>query len=222
MNLMAFFNQDYHQVAQLHVDSGWVPPTTKVHEFAASIRSVCEPIFEKPLSEISFGQVLIQLFATARRFNVEVQPQLVLLQKTLLNIEGLGRQLYPDLDLWTTAKPYLERWMRERFGPKAAWKEFKRQLPGWVEKAPQIPNLMHGALTRLNHLDENQLRMQEQLEVLNAALEAQRLQKRHQTLGIMTTITGGLLWWQSYALALPEIAGLSIGAAGLIWLVLKS
>tara|TARA_B100000029_G_scaffold24310_1_gene23971 strand:- start:10775 stop:12427 length:1653 start_codon:yes stop_codon:yes gene_type:complete len=222
MNLMAFFNQDYHQVAQLHVDSGWVPPTTKVHEFAASIRSVCEPIFEKPLSEISFGQVLIQLFATARRFNMEVQPQLVLLQKTLLNIEGLGRQLYPDLDLWTTAKPYLERWMRERFGPKAAWKELKRQLPGWVEKAPQIPNLMHGALTRLNHLDENQQKMQEQLEVLNAALEAQRLQKRHQTLGIMITVTGGLLWWQSYALALPEIAGLSIGAAGLIWLVLKS
>src|SRR5690554_6975157 len=102
MNMMAFFNQDYYQVAQLHVDSGWVPPTTKVHEFAAAIRSVLEPIFEKPLAEISFGHVLIQLFTTARRFDMEVQPQLVLLQKTLLNIEGLGRQLYPELDLWTT------------------------------------------------------------------------------------------------------------------------
>ena len=221
MNLMAFFNQDYHQVAQLHVDSGWVPPTTKVHEFAATIRSVCEPIFEKPLAEISFGQVLIQLFATARRFNMEVQPQLVLLQKTLLNIEGLGRQLYPELDLWATAKPYLERWMRERFGPKAAFKEFKRQLPSWIEKAPQIPNLMHGALTRLNHMDENQLAMQQQIMQLNAALEAQRQQKRHQTLGLLATGGGVLLWWQSYALAIPEVAGLGLSAFGILWLIVK-
>tara|TARA_B110000211_G_scaffold96257_1_gene112272 strand:- start:2180 stop:3835 length:1656 start_codon:yes stop_codon:yes gene_type:complete len=221
MNLMAFFNQDYHQVAQLHVDSGWVPPTTKVHEFAATIRSVCEPIFEKPLAEISFGQVLIQLFATARRFNMEVQPQLVLLQKTLLNIEGLGRQLYPELDLWATAKPYLERWMRERFGPKAAFKEFKRQLPSWIEKAPQIPNLMHGALTRLNHMDENQLAMQQQIMQLNAALEAQRQQKRHQTLGLLATGGGVLLWWQAYALAIPEVAGLALSAFGILWLIVK-
>ena len=221
MNLLAFFNQDYHQVAQLHIDSGWVPATTKVHEFSAAIRSVCEPIFEKPLAEISFGQVLIQLFATARRFNMEVQPQLVLLQKTLLNIEGLGRQLYPDLDLWTTAKPYLERWMRERFGPKAALREFKRQLPGWIEKAPQMPGLMHGALSRLNHLDETQADMQAQLTALTVALEAQRRQTKHQVLGVMATLTGGLLWWQAYALGLPELLGLGVGAAGLIWLVIK-
>ena len=221
MNLLAFFNQDYHQVAQLHVDSGWVPPSTKVHEFAASIRSVCEPIFEKPLSEISFGQVLIQLFATARRFNMEVQPQLVLLQKTLLNIEGLGRQLYPELDLWTTAKPYLEKWMRERFGPKAALREFKRQLPSWVEKAPQIPGLMHGALTRLNHLDENQTLIQEQLTALNTALAEQRAQKRHQTLGVVTMVSGAALWWQSFALGIPEFAGLGVAATGLLWLLVK-
>ncbi len=222
MNLLAFFNQDYHQVAQLHVDSGWVPPSTKVHEFAAAIRSVCEPIFEKPLAEISFGQVLIQLFSTARRFNMEVQPQLVLLQKTLLNIEGLGRQLYPELDLWSTAKPYLERWMRDRFGPKAAWKEFKRQLPSWVEKAPQIPSLVHGALSRLNHLDENQLLMQQQMRELGLALTQQRQQKRHQTLGTLTLASGLFAWWQAYALAIPELAGLGITGIGIVWLLLKA
>ncbi|KZZ44298.1 MAG: ubiquinone biosynthesis regulatory protein kinase UbiB [Saccharospirillaceae bacterium] len=222
MNLLAFFNQDYHQVAQLHIDSGWVPPTTKVHEFAAAIRSVCEPIFDKPLAEISFGQVLIQLFSTARRFNMEVQPQLVLLQKTLLNIEGLGRQLYPQLDLWTTAKPYLERWMRDRFGPKAAFKELKRQLPGWIEKAPQIPGLVHGALSRLNHMDENQQALQSELTQLRLELEKQSQKKRHHILGGLTTGLGLFLWWQTYVLGLPEIAGLSVAGAGLLWLLIKS
>ncbi|WP_420588659.1 ubiquinone biosynthesis regulatory protein kinase UbiB [Bacterioplanoides sp.] len=222
MNLLAFFNQDYHQVAQLHIDSGWVPPTTKVHEFAASIRSVCEPIFDKPLAEISFGQVLIQLFSTARRFNMEVQPQLVLLQKTLLNIEGLGRQLYPQLDLWTTAKPYLERWMRDRFGPKAAFTELKRQLPGWIEKAPQIPGLVHGALSRLNHMDENQQALQSELTQLRLELEKQSQKKRHHILGSLTTGLGLFLWWQAFVLGLPEIAGLSLAGVGLLWLLIKS
>jgi len=120
-NLFAFFKRDYRRVAQLHIDSGWVPAETKLNEFEAAIRTVCEPIFEKPLKDISFGQVLMRLFQTSRRFNMEVQPQLVLLQKTLLNIEGLGRQLYPDLDLWNTAQPFLERWMRERVSPKTCW-----------------------------------------------------------------------------------------------------
>lgn len=222
MNLLAFFNQDYHQVAQLHIDSGWVPPTTKVHEFAASIRSVCEPIFDKPLAEISFGQVLIQLFSTARRFNMEVQPQLVLLQKTLLNIEGLGRQLYPQLDLWTTAKPYLERWMRDRFGPKAAFTELKRQLPGWIEKAPQIPGLVHGALSRLNHMDENQQALQAELTQLRLELEKQSQKKRHHILGSLTTGLGLFLWWQAFVLGLPEVAGLSLAGVGLLWLLIKS
>ena len=222
MNLLAFFNQDYHQVAQLHVDSGWVPPSTKVHEFAAAIRSVCEPIFDKPLAEISFGQVLIQLFTTARRFNMEVQPQLVLLQKTLLNIEGLGRQLYPQLDLWTTAKPYLERWMRDRFGPKAAYKELKRQLPGWIEKAPQIPGLVHGALSRLNHMDENQQALQLEILQLRETLQQQKNQKRHQTLGTLTTVAGIFTWWQAFTLGVPELAGLSVTGIGVLWLLLKA
>lgn len=222
MNLLAFFNQDYHQVAQLHIDSGWVPPSTKVHEFAAAIRSVCEPIFDKPLAEISFGQVLIQLFSTARRFNMEVQPQLVLLQKTLLNIEGLGRQLYPQLDLWTTAKPYLERWMRDRFGPKAAFKELKRQLPGWIEKAPQIPGLVHGALSRLNHMDENQQALQQELTQLRLELETQNQKKRHRTLGGLTAGLGLFLWWQAFVLGLPEMAGLSLTGLGIFWLLLKA
>ncbi len=222
MNLLAFFNQDYYQVAQLHVDSGWVPATTKVHELAAAIRSVCEPIFEKPLAEISFGQVLIQLFSTARRFDMEVQPQLVLLQKTLLNIEGLGRQLYPQLDLWSTAKPFLERWMRERFGPKAAFAELKRQLPTWIEKAPKMPGLVHGALTRLNHMDENQAQLQREIMALRKALEEQNRQKRHLTLGSLVSLSGLALWWQAIALGIPEVLGVGIGAFGLLWILLKA
>jgi len=148
-NLMAFFKRDYRQVAQLHIDSGWVPAETRVNEFEAAIRSVCEPIFERPLKDISFGQLLLRLFQTARRFNMEVQPQLVLLQKTLLNIEGLGRQLYPDLDLWTTGQPYLERWMRERAMPA-------HQLRHWQQQLEQVPALLHSARHALNNLPERQ------------------------------------------------------------------
>ena len=138
-NLLAFFNRDYHRVATLHVESGWVPATTRVEEFESAIRTVCEPIFEKPLSEISFGHFLLNLFQTARRFDMEVQPQLVLLQKTLLNIEGLGRQLYPQLDLWTTAKPFLENWMDEQVGRKALIRKFKKNLPLMAEQLPDLP-----------------------------------------------------------------------------------
>ena len=145
-NFLAFFNRDYRRVAQLHVDSGWVARDIRVDEFEAAIRTVCEPIFDKPLSEISFGQVLLRLFQTARRFNMEVQPQLVLLQKTLLNIEGLGRQLYPDLDLWSTAKPFLERWMRDQIGPRAFYRHLKENMPLWAERLPQLPNKMYELL----------------------------------------------------------------------------
>ncbi len=138
-NLLAFFNRDYKRVAELHVQSGWVPKTTRVEEFEAAIRTVCEPIFEKPLSEISFGHFLLRLFQTARRFDMEVQPQLVLLQKTLLNIEGLGRMLYPQLDLWTTAKPFLERWMSEQIGHRALLRKMKENLPLIVEHLPDLP-----------------------------------------------------------------------------------
>lgn len=142
-NFLAFFNSDYRKVAELHVQSGWVPADTRVDEFEAAIRSVCEPIFAKPLNEISFGQVLLRLFQTARRFNMEVQPQLVLLQKTLLNIEGLGRQLYPELDLWKTAKPILEQWMHEKMGWQAALDSLKEEMPNWAQTLPKLPSIIH-------------------------------------------------------------------------------
>lgn len=153
-NFLAFFNRDYHKVAELHVTSGWVPADTNVEEFEFAIRTVCEPIFQKPLAEISFGHVLLNLFNTARRFNMEVQPQLVLLQKTLLYIEGLGRQLYPQLDLWQTAKPFLESWMSDQIGPKAIWKEFKENAPFWGEKLPEMPNLVFDSLTAVKSFAE--------------------------------------------------------------------
>ncbi|WP_109512111.1 ubiquinone biosynthesis regulatory protein kinase UbiB [Pseudomonas ovata] len=150
-NLFAFFKRDYRRVAQLHIDSGWVPAETKLNEFEAAIRTVCEPIFEKPLKDISFGQVLMRLFQTARRFNMEVQPQLVLLQKTLLNIEGLGRQLYPDLDLWSTAQPFLERWMRERVSPKTLLGNLQSQ----VEQLPHIAGMTRDLLERMSRPHAN-------------------------------------------------------------------
>jgi ubiquinone biosynthesis protein len=142
-NFLAFFNHDYRRVAELHIQSGWVPANTRLDEFEAAIRSVCEPIFARPLKDISFGQLLLRLFQTARRFNMEVQPQLVLLQKTLLNIEGLGRELYPDLDLWQSAKPILEHWMKEKLGWKAALKTLQQEAPHWAETLPQMPRLLH-------------------------------------------------------------------------------
>ena len=145
-NFLAFFNRDYHRVAELHVASGWVPSDTRIDDFEAAIRSVCEPIFERPLKDISFGHLLVRLFQTARRFDMEVQPQLVLLQKTLLNIEGLGRQLYPELDLWQTAKPFLEQWVRERVGTKAMLRELQNQAPRWGEMAPALPGLIYDVL----------------------------------------------------------------------------
>ena len=165
-NILAFFKRDYRQVAQLHIDSGWVPRDTNVHAFETAIRSVCEPIFEKPLKDISFGMVLLGLFQTARRFNMEVQPQLVLLQKTLLNIEGLGRQLYPELDLWQTAKPFLENWMKQRMGARGAWQNAREQAPEWLEKMPQLPHLLYDSLQQLKQGSGNhenlQLKLQQQ------------------------------------------------------------
>ena len=147
-NFVAFFKRDYRRVAELHVQSGWVPAGTRVEEFEAAIRTVCEPIFERPLKDISFGQLLLRLFQTARRFHMEVQPQLVLLQKTLLNIEGLGRDLYPDLDLWQTAKPFLERWMSEQVGVRAFFQGLREEAPRWAERIPQVPALLYDVLRR--------------------------------------------------------------------------
>lgn len=161
-NFLAFFRRDYRRVAQAHIEAGWVPAATRIEEFEAAIRAVCEPIFDKPLKDISFGKTLLRLFQTARRFEMEVQPQLVLLQKTLLNIEGLGRQLDPDLDLWKTAKPFLERWTNEQLGWRALLRNVKEEAPYWANTLPQLPRLIHKAL---NRPEQQQLdhRMLEQL-----------------------------------------------------------
>ncbi|WP_334155364.1 ubiquinone biosynthesis regulatory protein kinase UbiB [Tepidimonas sp.] len=145
-NFTAFFRRDYKRVAELHIESGWVPAGTRVDELEAAIRAVCEPYFDRPLKDISLGLVLMRLFQTSRRFNVEIQPQLVLLQKTLLNIEGLGRELDPDLDLWSTAKPFLERWMLEQVGPKKFWSQLKAEAPHYARLVPELPRLLHGYL----------------------------------------------------------------------------
>src|SRR5690606_30994689 len=142
----AIFKQDYRRVAELHVECGWVPADTSIPAFASTMRTVCEPIFQKPLSDISFGHLLLQLFRTAGRFDMEVQPSLVLLQKTLLNIEGLGKQLYPELDLWKTALPFLENWQRERLSPRANLRKIKERLPEWLEQVPELPDLVLEAL----------------------------------------------------------------------------
>ncbi|HZX31896.1 MAG TPA: ubiquinone biosynthesis regulatory protein kinase UbiB [Rhodocyclaceae bacterium] len=147
-NFLAFFRRDYKRVAEAHIESGWAPADTRVDEFEAAIRAVCEPIFDRPLKEISFGRVLLRLFQTSRRFNVEIQPQLVMLQKTLLNIEGLGRQLDPDLDLWRTAKPFLERWMSEQIGWRGLVRALKQEAPYLARTLPQLPRLVHQRLAR--------------------------------------------------------------------------
>jgi ubiquinone biosynthesis protein len=147
-NFTAFFRRDYKRVAQLHIESGWVPPETRVDELEAAVRTVCEPYFDRPLKEISLGMVLMRLFQTSRRFDVEIQPQLVLLQKTLLNIEGLGRQLDPDLDLWSTARPFLEQWMLEQIGPQRLWSQIKAQAPRYAKLLPELPRLLHQYLQR--------------------------------------------------------------------------
>lgn len=145
-NFTAFFRRDYKRVAELHIESGWVPPETRVDELEAAIRSVCEPYFDRPLKEISLGMVLMRLFQTSRRFQVEIQPQLVLLQKTLLNIEGLGRQLDPDLDLWSTAKPFLEKWMLDQVGPQRLFKQLRDEFPRYAKLLPELPRLLAGYL----------------------------------------------------------------------------
>ncbi|WP_221075500.1 ubiquinone biosynthesis regulatory protein kinase UbiB [Agarivorans aestuarii] len=201
-NFLAFFNRDYHKVAQLHVDSGWVPADTKVEEFEAAIRTVCEPIFAKPLSEISFGHVLLNLFNTARRFNMEVQPQLVLLQKTLLYIEGLGRQLYPELDLWATAKPFLERWMRKQVGPEAVFTAFKEKAPYWLETLPHLPELVY---------DNLQLAKQQQLKFQQFTAQYLQQQKQRQRSLILALAAASSLI--SAALLYPSLPIVSIALA---------
>jgi ubiquinone biosynthesis protein len=176
-NFLAFFHRDYRAVAEAHLRAGWVPPHTRVEEFEAAIRTVCEPIFAKPISEISFGRLVMQLFQTARRFDMPVQPQLVLLQKTLLNIEGLGRRLYPELDLWETAKPYLERWMSEQVGYHAFVAGMKRELPRLGAILPDMPRLAHAWL---EHAAQDANTRKREIEVLqDMRRDVGRSQRRH-------------------------------------------
>ncbi|MEM6052906.1 ubiquinone biosynthesis regulatory protein kinase UbiB [Erwinia sp. P7711] len=213
-NFIAFFNRDYRKVAELHVDSGWVPPDTNVEDFEFAIRTVCEPIFEKPLAEISFGHVLLNLFNTARRFNMEVQPQLVLLQKTLLYVEGVGRQLYPQLDLWKTAKPFLEEWIKDQIGIPAIVRALKEKAPFWAEKLPELPELFYDSLRQHKHL-------QHSVDKLANDLKSERVRqhKSRYLFGVGATL---LLSGTAILLTKPEWEWVSAGmiAAGLVsWLV---
>ena len=185
-NFIAFFRRDYKRVAELHVESGWVPASTRVDALESAIRAVCEPQFERPLKDISLGQVLLRLFQTSRRFNVEIQPQLVLLQKTLLNVEGLGRQLDPDLDLWTTAKPFLERWMSEQVGWRQLLERFKAEAPRYAHLLPELPRLAHAALQPAAVPAPSQA-------ALLAALLAEQRRTRRLLQAVLLTAAGFLL-----------------------------
>lgn len=184
-NMLAFFKRDYQRVAELHVASGWLPPDTRIDQFEGAIRAVCEPIFERPLKEISFGQLLLRLFQTARRFNINIQPQLILLQKTLLNVEGVGRQLYPELDIWTTASPFLERWLKQQVGPRAFLRRMRDNLPSWSEKLPEIPNLIFEVLSEKKQQQEAWRFEKEAMKRQNG-LAAKRIASRYLLLGLFS------------------------------------
>ncbi len=221
-NFLAFFNRDYRRIAELHLESDWVPEGTRVDQFEAAIRAIYEPIFNKPISEISFGFYLLRLFQTARRFNMQVQPQLVLLQKTLLNIEGLGRQIYPELDLWTTAKPFLERWMSEQVGPRAFLKRASDYLPRATEQLPELPAM---AWRLLHDAEQGRLRVQWQSEQLKQIREEIRDSNRR----TVASVAGAGLLVGSALFAVMPPAGLAVAmvqmasgigaAAGLLFLL---
>ena len=222
-NLLAFFHRDYRRVAELHVESGWVPANTRVEEFEAAIRTVSEPIWEKPIAEISFGHFLLRLFQTARRFDMEIQPQLVLLQKTLLNIEGLGRMLYPQLDLWTTAKPFMEKWMKEQVGPRAFVRQVKESLPQLSEELPQVPHL---AYRFLQDAAEGKLEIRwKSAELAQISQELRQGQQRtRQSIGGGSLMISGILLGSLGSTLLPPSllpllsGGLSLLGLGLLGL----
>ncbi len=212
-NILGFLNRDYHAIAEAHVRAGWVPRDTRVDELEGAIRTVCEPIFARPIKDISFGRLLLNLFQTARRFNMEVQPQLVLLQKTLFNIEGLGRRLYPDLDLWVTAKPFLERWMREQLGPQALWAIARREYPTWVKILPDMPRYLHAVLKQAQDGNLSVVGRSAEIEAL-----AQDMRRRHRR--IMIGLLGGLLATTAVVFLGLEHPAAALRHLGLIELVL--
>jgi ubiquinone biosynthesis protein len=215
-NFLAVFDRDYRRVAMLHVESGWVPPDTRVDEMESAVRTVCEPVFDRPLQDISFGNILLRLFEISRRFDMEVQPQLILLQKTLLNIEGLGRDLYPQLDVWSTASPILREWMRERVSPLQVLKSLRQQAPDLFEAARALPALMKGALERARG---GTLKMQVEtpsVEALQAEIRSNGRRRDAITIG-SAILLGGLVWLGVGAATPWPGWVLSIGGA--IWLV---
>jgi ubiquinone biosynthesis protein len=215
-NFLAFFERDWRRVAQLHVDSGWVPADTRVDELETAVRTVCEPIFNKPLSEISFGQVLLRLFEVARRFQMTVQPQLILLQKTLLQIEGLGRQLYPDLDLWKTAQPILREWAADRLSGRNLASQLRRQLPDLSEALRMLPQILQQAV---QHASDGNFRLkveQPGIEQLRAELRASA-RRRDATIVGAVTLLGGIVW---LAVSFNPWPGVVLAAAGALALAL--
>ena len=220
-NLLAIFQRDYRACAQLHVECGWVPAGTKVHEFESAMRAVCEPVFEKPISEISFGQLLIYLFQTARRFNMEVQPSLILLQKTLLNIEGMGRQLYPQLDLWSTAQPFLEQWLRERYSPQGLVERLRRNAPSWLEQLPQLPEAIFANQQQARELENQGRRQQRELEQLQQYLRQGQRQRKRLLIALLL-LTGAVVsaWPEGMAMLaqLPPLSWVLTGiGVYLLW-----
>jgi ubiquinone biosynthesis protein len=215
-NFLAVFDRDYRRVAMLHVESGWVPPDTRVDEMESAVRTVCEPVFDRPLQDISFGNILLRLFEISRRFDMEVQPQLILLQKTLLNIEGLGRDLYPQLDVWSTASPILREWMRERVSPLQVLKSLRQQAPDLIEAARALPALIKGAVERARG---GTLKMQVEtpsIEALQAEIRSNGRRRDAITIG-SAILLGGLVWLGVGAATPWPGWVLSIG--GVIWLV---
>ncbi len=210
-NFLAFFDRDYGRVAALHVESGWVPAGTRVDELESAVRTVCEPIFNKPLKEISFAQVLLRLFETARRFDMQIQPQLILLQKTLLNIEGLGRELYPELDLWKTARPILASWMRERMSPRSVLRKLRTQLPDTIEALKQVPQIFQ---TAVREAAEGRLRIRvEDAGLIRLGTELHRAQGRRDL-----AVATGVLWlsglvWLAVVGRYPWFGWLQLAAA---------
>ena len=220
-NLLSVFRRDYREVAQLHVECGWVPPQTRVQDFESAMRAVCEPVFERPISEISFGQLLVYLFRTARRFDMHVQPSLVLLQKTLLNIEGLGRQLYPELNLWETAQPFLEEWVQDRYSPQSVLRRLQRPAPSWLEQLPQLPDVVMDTLQHSRDIDPQFSQQQQRADELKLhAEQATRRQRRYflaavACLGVAVSLVPG--GWQQLA-GMPVISWLLAALAlGLLW-----
>jgi ubiquinone biosynthesis protein len=216
-NFLAFFDRDYHQIAKLHLESGWVPAGTRIDELESAVRAVCEPIFNKPLSEISFAQVMIRLFETARRFNMEIQPQLILLQKTLFNIEGLGRELYPQLDLWKTAHPILRDWMTEQLGPRAALKQLRDDLPQIREALRELPGVIKFLSEQIANGDLKLDMRAPELQEIRDQLKEQQKQRFTLTIAGSALVSGVLVLaltgipWLGWSLVLAGVVAAIAG-----------